>query len=87
GRPSNAECRNWSDRSGTNPDHTFPCWADTLTSNARVAWPKYNKFGAVPTNVVLDSGLRVVYSGAGYSETTIRDRLNRLVGAADACLQ
>lgn len=86
GRPTPEECRNWGDRSGTNPDHTFPCWIDP-NDGSKDAWPKYNKWGALPTNVVLDTGLRVVYSGAGYDETTIKDKLNRLVGAADQCLQ
>jgi len=88
GRPGQIECRDWSDRSGGNPDHTFPCWMDpNPTSGSRLAWPLYDNFGAIPTNVILDTGLRVVYSGAGYDEATIKDKLNRLVGATDACLQ
>lgn len=87
GRPTPNECRNWSDRAGTNPDHTFGCWVDPVGVGTQQAWPKYNKYGSIPTNVVLDSGLRVVFSGAGYDEAAIRDRLNRLVGTSDACLQ
>ncbi|NJN64331.1 MAG: TlpA family protein disulfide reductase [Acidobacteria bacterium] len=86
-RPVPAECLNWSDRSDPNPDHTFPCWVDGLTpAKTRVSWPLYNKWGAVPTNVILDTGLRVVYSTGGYPESTIRQKLNLLVGATDTCL-
>jgi thiol-disulfide isomerase/thioredoxin len=84
-RPVPAECRNWSDRSGSFPDHTFPCWVDP-NDGSKDAWPKYNKFGALPTNVVLDTGLRVVYSGAGYDEATIKNKLDRLVGTTDQCV-
>ena len=88
GRPGQIECRDWSDRAGANPDHTFPCWLDpNPTTGSKLSWPLYNNFGAIPTNVILDTGLRVVYSGAGYDEATIIDKLNRLVGATDACLQ
>ena len=89
GRPTAGECRNWSDRAGANPDHTFRCAMDpNVTSPAtKVAWPKYNNFGALPTNVIMDTGLRVVYSGAGYDEATLKDKLNRLVGTTDACMQ
>ncbi|RMF71482.1 MAG: TlpA family protein disulfide reductase, partial [Acidobacteria bacterium] len=87
GRPAPPECRNWSDRDDPNPDHTFPCWVDALTqSNSRTAWPLYNKYSAVPTNVILDTGLRVVYSTGGYPESTIRSKLDKLVGATDTCL-
>lgn len=86
GRPTAAECRNWSDRSSA-PDHTFPCWVDPVPASSQKAWPNYNKWNAIPTNVILDTGLRVVYSEAGYDENEIRDKLNRLVGSADACLQ
>lgn len=88
-RPNDAECRNWGDRSGTTNDHTFPCWVDpNVTSPAtKKAWPFYNKHGAIPTNVVLDTGLRVVYTSAGYSASAIRGVLDKLVGTADACLQ
>ena len=51
GRPVPAECRNWGDRSATFLDHTFPCWVDP-NDGAKDAWPKYNKFGALPTNVI-----------------------------------
>ena len=85
GRPTPAECRNWGDRGGTNPDHTFPCWVDPV-GGAQQAWPKFNKFSAFPTNVVLDAGLRVVYSGAGYNEPAIRATLDALVGTGDTCL-
>jgi thiol-disulfide isomerase/thioredoxin len=86
GRPNPAECRNWGDRSGTIPDHTFPCWIDP-NDGSKDAWPKYNKWGALPTNVILDQGLRVIYSGAGYDEATIKNKLDRLVGTVDACVQ
>jgi thiol-disulfide isomerase/thioredoxin len=88
GRPGQIEGRDWSDRAGANPDHTFPCWLDpNPTSGPKQAWPLYNNFSAIPTNVILDTGLRVVYSGAGYDENAIKNRLNALVGSADACLQ
>ena len=87
GRPCPAECRNWSDRDDPNPDHTFPCWVDELNPDkSRTAWPLYNKYGAFPTNVILDTGLRVVYSLAGYDEPGIRSTLDKLVGATDTCL-
>lgn len=86
GRPNPAECRNWGDRAGTIPDHTFPCWIDP-NDGSKDAWPKYNKFGALPTNVILDQGLRVIYSGAGYDEATIKNKLDRLVGTVDVCVQ
>lgn len=87
GRPSPEECRNWSDRADPNPDHTFPCVVDSLTNDKkRLAWPLYNKWSALPTNVVLDSGLRVVYTGGGYDESTIRQKLDLLVGTTDTCL-
>jgi thiol-disulfide isomerase/thioredoxin len=88
GRPTPAECRDWSDRAEGNPDHTFPCFVDSLTeAGERKAWPNYNKFGAVPTNVILDRGLRVVYTTGGYPEGEIRDQLDLLVGTTDSCLQ
>ena len=88
GRPGQIECRDWSDRAGANPDHTFGCWMDpNPISGSKLSWPLYNNFNAIPTNVILDTGLRVIYSGAGYDENTIKDKLNRLVGATDACLQ
>ncbi len=88
GRPTQGECRNWMDRSGTNPDHTFPCWVDPNPSASQQAWPHYRGGGGLPANVILDTGLRVVYAAGGtYSKTTIQTKLNLLVGAADACLQ
>ena len=86
GRPVPAECRNWSDRPSPNLDHTFPCWVDP-NDGSKDAWPKYNKFGALPTNVLLDTGLRVIYSGAGYDEATIKNKLDRLVGTSDQCVR
>lgn len=86
GRPTQMECINWGDRSGTFPDHTFPCWMDPV-GGTQLAWPKYDKWNALPTNIILDTGLRVVYSGAGYDKTTIQNKLDRLVGTADVCLQ
>lgn len=89
GRPTPAECQVWSDREDPNPDHTFPCWVDSLTDGPpyeRQAWPLYNKFNSVPTNVVIDRGLRVVYTTGGYPESTIREKLDALVGTTDSCL-
>jgi hypothetical protein len=51
-----------------------------------VAWSSYNVSNSLPTNVILDTGLRVVYAAAGYSEATIRARLDALTGATDSCL-
>ncbi len=86
GRPSPAECRNWEDRPGASPDHTFDCWVDPNVAGPQKAWPLYNKHGALPTNVLLDSGLRVAYTAAGYSEAVIKLRLNQMVGTVDSCL-
>ncbi|HKQ61075.1 MAG TPA: PQQ-dependent sugar dehydrogenase [Candidatus Polarisedimenticolaceae bacterium] len=82
GRPTPPECRNWGDRAAPNPDHTFPCWVDPDYAQA---WPLYDKFGALPTNLILDTGMRVIYTEAGYDEVTIRARLSQLVGT-DSCL-
>ncbi len=93
GRPQPAECRNWQDRAGA--DHTFPCWVDRHAPmdpppdpppTGQQAWPKYNKFGAIPTNVILDTGLQVVYSSGGFNEAEIRTKLDRLVGTSTSCL-
>ena len=90
GRPGQIECRDWMDRPGANPDHTFGCWMDPNVpggDGAKLAWPLYNNFNAWPSNVILDTGLRVIYSEAGYDENAIKTRLDLLVGTADACLQ
>jgi thiol-disulfide isomerase/thioredoxin len=50
------------------------------------AWPKYDAHSALPTNAILDQGLRVAYTQAGYDEATIRIRLDTLLGATDQCL-
>jgi thiol-disulfide isomerase/thioredoxin len=84
GRPTQAECRNWEDRPGANPNHTFPCWNDPNPTN--ISWPLYNKWGALPTNVVLDTGLRVVYSAAGYNEAQIKTKFNQLGALNDVCV-
>jgi thiol-disulfide isomerase/thioredoxin len=87
GRPNPPECRQWSDRSEGLEDHTFPCISDpNPASGPQQAWPKYDAHNAVPTNVVLDQGLRVVFTTGGYPATTIRDLLDALVGATDVCL-
>jgi len=97
GRPTPAECRLWEDRPGSYPDHTFECWADPLSCTGepcngnydQEAWPLYNDSGYIPTNVILDQGLRVVWRGAGWggsSSAAIRARLNTLVGATPTCL-
>ncbi len=84
GRPTPAECRNWSDRP-TAPDHTFTCMVEP-NGPPKVAWTSYNVSFALPTNVILDNGLRVVYAAAGYNETAIRQALDALVGPGDSCL-
>jgi thiol-disulfide isomerase/thioredoxin len=96
GRPTQAECRAWGDRAGTDADHTFECWADPVhcTGNpctggtiTQEAWPKFNAFSALPTNLIVDQGGRVVWTEAGWSvENVVRNRLNKLVGATDSCL-
>ncbi len=96
GRPTIAECRNWADRPGANPDHTFECWADPKTCSGnpctagtivQEGWPKFNAFGAFPTNAIIDQGGRVVWTDAGWSvESIVRNRLNTLVGSVDSCL-
>jgi thiol-disulfide isomerase/thioredoxin len=91
GRPTPAECRNWADslsRPGGSPlapNHTFPCLVEP-NGPPKVAWSSYNVSNSLPTNVILDTGLRVVYAAAGYSEATIRARLDALTGATDSCL-
>jgi thiol-disulfide isomerase/thioredoxin len=100
GRPAVPECRVWEDRPGASPDHTFDCWADPVACTPAggnpaaqcsgaitlQAWPKYDAWNALPTNVIIDQGLRVAYTGAGYNEALIRLKLDLLVGAADQCL-
>ena len=93
GRPTTAECRLWEIRTPS-PNHTFNCWADPqyCTGNpcsgnfSQEAWPLYNRFGAVPTNVFMNQGLGVTFSMGGWNENTIRSNLNKLVGVADTCL-
>lgn len=93
GRPTVAECRVWGDRPEPALDHTFSCWVDPCpvapcvgSDTSQQSWWRYNAHGALPTNVVLDSGMRVIYTGAGFAETTIRNKLTAMVGAADSCL-
>jgi hypothetical protein len=97
GRPTPLECSLWENRPGTVNDHTFECWADPqyCTGNpcnanfVQEAWPLYNNSGSVPTNVMLDQGLRVVWVSPGWgpsSPNTIRARLNLLIGATPSCL-
>lgn len=86
-RPAPVACRNWKDRGEFGPTHTFPCWADTRpASGPQEAWPKYNRYNDYPTNVILDTGLRVVYSKVGFNEPEIRAKLEALVGTEDQCL-
>ena len=93
GRPTPAECRLWEIRTPS-PNHSFECWADPqycdgepCSSNfSQEAWPLYNRFGAVPTNVVLNQGLGVTWSAGGWSETVLRSNLNKVVGTTDTCL-
>ncbi len=87
GRPVPHECRDWSDRDGA-PDHTFPCLLDPNppSGESQKIWPLYNKDGAFPTNVVMDSGMQVVYNSAGYDEATIKAKFDAMLDAADTCL-
>ena len=62
-RPGPTDCIGWGDRLDTENDHTFACLADVYP---RTAWPMYTT-NYVPTNIVLDSGLRVVYNDAGWA--------------------
>ena len=82
GRPSFSECRSWGNRT-PNPNHSFSCWADP---DPQSVWPRYNAWGALPTNVVLDSGGRVVYTGAGFASTTIQSKLDSMVGTTATCV-
>jgi hypothetical protein len=62
-----------------------PCSANVTQE----AWPKFNAFGGLPTNAIVDQGGRVVWSEAGWggiTANTIRNRLNKLVGSTDSCL-
>ena len=87
GRPSYSECRRWGNRAGSIQDHTFHCWVDPEPATGpQLAWDNYNAWSAVPTNAVLDSGMRVVYSDSGYSQTAIEAKLDALVGLTDSCL-
>jgi len=63
GRPAPGDCLMWGNRAGTENDHTFTCLADVYP---RTAWPMYTT-SYVPTNLVLDTGLRVVYNDAGWA--------------------
>jgi thiol-disulfide isomerase/thioredoxin len=93
GRPTIGECRLWEIREPF-PNHTFECWADPqycdgdpCSSNfSQEAWPLYNRFSAVPTNVILNQGLGVAFATSGWNENTIRARLNNVVGSTDTCL-
>lgn len=62
-RPATGDCIRWGDRVGTDDDHTFSCLPE---SYPRSAWPLYTT-SYVPTNIVLDTGLRVVYNDAGWA--------------------
>jgi thiol-disulfide isomerase/thioredoxin len=94
GRPNYQECVNWGDRSGANPDHTFACWADPVSCTgspcssgiSQEGWPRYDAHNALPTNVVLDHGHRVVYTAGGYNPPVIASKFNALVGTVDTCL-
>ena len=93
GRPTEAECRQWGNRPDPFMDHSFSCWADPCpvapcsgSDTSQQSWWRYNAHGALPTNVILDRGMRVIYTGAGFAETTIRDKLTALVGAGDTCV-
>jgi glucose/arabinose dehydrogenase/thiol-disulfide isomerase/thioredoxin len=94
GRPTFQECVNWGDRTDPGIDHTFSCLADPVNCTGdpcgagatQEGWPKYDAHNALPTNVVLDHGHRVVYTGAGYNPSAIAARFNALVGTTDSCL-
>ncbi len=87
GRPNPIECLNWEDRPDPFLDHTFPCWVDEFTTGGfRRAFPLFNQHDTFPTNTILDTGMRVVYNGAGYIEPTIEAMLDALVGSTDSCL-
>lgn len=96
GRPTKAECRNWSDRPSPALDHTFECVNDPVTcpdpagncsyshTTGREAWPKYNAHLAWPTTVVIDQGGRVVYTVAGWggpAGNTVADRIRLRLNA------
>jgi hypothetical protein len=74
GRPAIGDCIAWGDRAGSENDHTFVCMADTVEGNygPQAAWPLYGT-GYLPTNVILDSGLRVIYSDSGWYSTGPED--------------
>ena len=82
GRPTPAECRNWEDRPGPIPDHTFDCWVDPFPQQV---WGNLY-IANMPLNVLLDSGLRVTYAAGGYDEPMIRAWLDQMLGSADSCL-
>jgi hypothetical protein len=84
GRPTPTSCRDWADRPGVSPDHTFECWVDP-NGGPQVSWGNYGT-GFLPTNVIIDQGMRVLYTAGGYSEATIRAKLDALVGSTDTCL-
>jgi len=87
GRPSWSECRVWGDRPPLIDDHTFTCLADPESATGQQqGWDRYNAFGAIPTNVLLDNGGRVVFAQAGFSQSSIADALDAMVGTTDSCL-
>ena len=87
GRPSWSECRAWGDRPPLIDDHTFTCLADPESpTGQQQGWDNYNAFGAIPTNVLLDNGGRVVFRQSGFSQSSIQNVLDTLVGASDSCL-
>jgi glucose/arabinose dehydrogenase len=93
GRPAVGDCIDWGDRTGTVNDHTFTCMPDTrqTTNGPQAAWPNYTT-GFVPTNVILDTGLRAVYNEAGWAGSgepseTIPLALDMLLQNSNTCLK
>ena len=93
-RPSTGDCIRWGDRVGTEDDHTFSCMPET---SPRIAWPMYTT-NYVPTNIVLDTGLRVVYNDAGWAPGSgppgtlgpkdfIKEAFDLLLANSNTCLK
>jgi len=88
GRPAVGDCIDWGKRGSSLIDHTFTCFADTVqgTNGTQVARPAYST-GSVPTNVILDSGLRVIHSDAGWPDPNIAAKLDLLLQNSNTCLK
>ena len=88
GRPAVGDCIDWGNRGSSVINHTFTCFADSRQGDngPQAARPHYST-GSVPTNVVLDNGLRVIHSDAGWPDAGISTKLDLLLSNSNTCLK